>query len=359
MEFPYNAKILHKFSILFQSSRPTLVLTWIPNTTLKKNPHSIEGSPNLSRSNTPKVSPRRNPRQEFAKSDESVTLTPSPSPSTQDSSFSCGPQRKKFSQDTTSICSEVSVESHDENVSAGSSLLGDEQSKESNSKLSSSCKSQTDSGLGGEDVPTICHVQNNEKVQLNVKPTRVGIHVNNLNGVDKGPRIDLKNLGTSKDTGVSSDDLTYEEQLVAMLNRNKLHAKVKDKDSGKPISIQIDGDKLVVVTEQTSGDGRNLVSSNGIGAESSAGAGNNIIDRNINHNESKFETSSSQSTDIDTQSLSSDSNNQSPCDAGLSMGGSTPVHPQLTEDGVNCSDGLPGPKSRVCCLITRVLWSPN
>ncbi|RUS89710.1 hypothetical protein EGW08_002528 [Elysia chlorotica] len=139
-----------------QSSRPTLVLTWIPNTTLKKNPHSIEGSPNLSRSNTPKVSPRRIPRQEFAKSDESVTLTPSPSPSTQDSSFSCGLQRKKFSQDTTSICSQVSVESHEESVSVSSSLAGEEQSKDtnSNSKLSSSCKSQTDSGLGGDDNST-------------------------------------------------------------------------------------------------------------------------------------------------------------------------------------------------------------
>ena len=230
----YN-KLLIDSKLYFQSSRPTLVLTWIPNTTLKKNPHSIEGSPNLSRSNTPKISPRRNPRQEFAKSDESVTLTPSPSPSTQDSSFSSGLQRKKFSQDTTSICSQVSVESHEEIVSACSSLAGEEQSKESNSKLSSSCKSQTDSGLGGEDVTILNQVQNNEKVQLNLKPTRVGIHVNNLNGMDKGSRIDQKNLGTSKDThtGIGSDDLTYEEQLVAMLNRNKLHAKVKDKDSGE------------------------------------------------------------------------------------------------------------------------------
>ncbi|GFR62210.1 TBC1 domain family member 16, partial [Elysia marginata] len=221
-----------------QSSRPTLLLTWIPNTTLKKNPHSIEGSPNLSRSNTPKVSPRRIPRQEFAKSDESVTLTPSPSPSTQDSSFSCNLQRKKFSQDTTSICSQLSEESRDESASAGSSsFLGDEQSKENSSNFSSSCKSQADSGLGGEDISSSFNqVQNNEKaVQHNVKPTRVGVHVNNLNGVDKGPRTDHKNLGC---TGISSDDLTYEEQLVAMLNRNKLHAKVKDKDAGEMREIK-------------------------------------------------------------------------------------------------------------------------
>ncbi|GFO16024.1 TBC1 domain family member 16, partial [Plakobranchus ocellatus] len=326
------------------SSRPTLVLTWIPNTTLKKNPHSIEGSPNISRSNTPKVSPRRIPRQEFAKSDESVTLTPSPSPSTQDSAYCCGPRLKKLSQDTTSICSEASVESHDGCASAGSSFVGEDQSKESCGKLSSSNKSQTDSGVGSEEVPSVNQIQNNEKVQLNVKPTRVGIHVNNLNGVDKGPRVDHKNLENCKDTGISSDDITYEEQLVAMLNRNKLHAKVKDKDSGKPISIEIDGDKLVVVTEQMALSSDQNISNGSREGNSSSKQSNNITEHNINHNESKFETSSSQSTDIDTPSLSSDSNNQSPCDAWTTLEGSAPSQPRLTEDGVNCSDGLPGAK---------------
>ncbi|ELU09246.1 hypothetical protein CAPTEDRAFT_175014 [Capitella teleta] len=40
----------------------TLILTWIPNSTLKKNPRSIENSPGRA-----KISPRRSPRQEFAK----------------------------------------------------------------------------------------------------------------------------------------------------------------------------------------------------------------------------------------------------------------------------------------------------
>ncbi|GFR74313.1 TBC1 domain family member 16 [Elysia marginata] len=105
-------------------------------------------------------------------------------------------------------------------------------------------------------------------------------------------------------------------------------------------NIEIDGDKLVVVTEQAVHGGGNNIRSNGGAAQVVEGASNNIIDHNINLNESKFETSSSQSTDVDTPSLSSDSNNQSPCDAGLTSAQSL----QVTEGGINCSDGLPGPK---------------
>lgn len=220
-----------------QSCRPTLVLTWIPNTTLKKNPQSIESSPIKSHSSTPKVSPRRNPKQEFAKSDESVTLTPSPSPSTQDSY----PDRrlKKLSNDTTSICSEISVESKEDSASIDESNVGEDMSRESGSRLSSSCKSQTDSGIGTEEVHLVSHeLQNNEKsVQSGVKPSRVGVHVNNLNSWERGPRSDHKNMQVCKDPNQSTDELTSEEQLVAMLNRNKLHAKMKDKISSSEFTV--------------------------------------------------------------------------------------------------------------------------
>ena len=45
----------------FQVLGSTLILTWIPNTALKKNPRSIENSPMHAR-----PSPRRSPRQEYA-----------------------------------------------------------------------------------------------------------------------------------------------------------------------------------------------------------------------------------------------------------------------------------------------------
>lgn len=221
--------------IFLQSCRPTLILTWIPNATLKKNPHSIESSPIKSRSSTPKISPRRNPKQEFAKSDESATLTPSPSPSTYDSY----PDRrlKKLSNDTTSICSEISVESKEDSPSIDESYIGEETSRTSGGKLSSSYKSQSDSGIGTEEgqhissISNVYQLQNNEKsLHLGIKPSRVGVHVNDLNSWDKSSRSDHKNVGVSKDPNHSTDELTSEEQLVAMLNRNKLHAKIKDKE---------------------------------------------------------------------------------------------------------------------------------
>ncbi|CAL1527055.1 unnamed protein product [Lymnaea stagnalis] len=311
-----------------QSCRPTLILTWIPNTTLKKNPHSIESSPIKSGSCTPKVSPRRNPKQDFAKSDESMTLTPSPSPSAPDS---YSDQRcKKLSTDTPSICSEASTCSRDDSPSLDSSNIGED----SGSRLSCSYKSQTDSGIGSEETNPhsavfSCHnqVQNNEKsLQLGMKPSKVGLHVNDLNSLVKVSKSDQKNLAASNDLNPNCDELTSEEQLVAMLNRNKLHAKVKDSSDSnvKPVSIEIQGDKLVVVTEQQE--------------DPSTPNPNSITEKNINHNESKFETSSSQSTDMDTQSLSSDSNNHSPSNAGLQSD-------LVIEDGLRGCNSLTEPSA--------------
>lgn len=90
----------------------------------------------------------------------------------------------------------------------------------------------------------------------------------------------------------------------------------------KAVSIQLQGDKLVVVTEEEEERCKN------------------ITENNINRNESKFDTSSS--TDIDTQSLSSDSN--SPSNLGLGTA-------HMVLDGINSSDGLPIPPTG----ISRVL----
>jgi hypothetical protein len=53
----------------------------------------------------------------------------------------------------------------------------------------------------------------------------------------------------------TSDSLTAEEQLAAMLNRNKLRAKVKENSgSHKSVSIEMEGDNLVIVTEELDKD---------------------------------------------------------------------------------------------------------
>lgn len=228
---------LFTFLLLLQLSKPTLILTWIPNTTLKKNPHSIDSSPIKSHSSTPKISPRRNPKQEFAKSDDSVTLTPSPSPSSiQDSIPPEDLHHKKLSNASTSMCSES--EASFTSASVDDSNLSEEFCKDAE-RRSSNCKSQADSGLGSDDLQPLQplkmiehQLQNNEKNLLSGgKPVKVGLRVNDLN-CSKATRSDLKNHIGLNEIGPKSDDFTSEEQLAAMLNRNKLHLKTKSRADG-------------------------------------------------------------------------------------------------------------------------------
>lgn len=292
-------------SILLQKNGPTLILTWIPNSSLKKNPKSIE-SPNRSYATTP--SPKRTPRQEYAR--KKVT-TPSPSSSPRGSCVSMGSDayeqyymdkgpvksKKKQSIDNSSMNSEISMGSREDCLDSWS------HAEEINRKLSTSNKSQTDSGIDTEDV-----VQNNEK-NIPKKCQTVGRNVNDLH-VDKESNSECKTDNrNSTEEDISSSDttdgLTAEEQLAAMLKRNKLHAKARERlESNKSVSIEMDGDNLVVVTEEIDGP------------QSSVNMDKYITDKNINKNESKFDTSSSsQSTDAEGISLSSDSTHPSPSGA--------------------------------------------
>lgn len=291
---------------------PTLVLTWIPNSSLKKNPRSIQNSPNTSVATTPTPSPRRTPRQEFSKLNQPVT-TPSPTTSLRESSdgyehyyMDRGTVRgkKKHSIDNASVNSEVSYGSRDDSQSVDSWTNPEEASR----KLS--CSNKSDSGIGTEEI-----VQNNEK-NLVFGPQKlgkipVGVNVNDLHH-EKDNNSEVKNTNqqeneeeiSSPDT---SDGLTPEEQLAALLNRNKLHAKARERlDSNKSVSIEMDGDNLVITTEEIEK------------TVDTASKDRFLEDRNINKNESKFDTSSSsnsQSTDADGISFSSDSTQPSPSNA--------------------------------------------
>ncbi|XP_071106682.1 TBC1 domain family member 16-like isoform X2 [Haliotis cracherodii] len=297
---------------------PTLILTWIPNATLKKNPRSIENSPNKSKGNTPRASPRRTPKQEFAKLDHGSQLTPSPSESQCDSGILGGsdiferlerslPRRKKHSTDNTSLSSEISVGSRDDSVE---SWNPSEEFTRDGHRLSTSNKSQTDSGIGPEEIMTSQgYVQNNEKsLPIGTKPNKVGINVNDLHTEKGKSNMEQRNLmnTTVKEEELSSPDsdgLTSEEQLAAMLKRNKLHTKARERtDSNKSVSIEMDGDKLVVVTEE-------------VGDDAFVDKNTDLSERNLNKNESKFDMSSSPSTDVDSASLSSDSTHPSPSGA--------------------------------------------
>ena len=306
-----------------QGARPTLILTWIPNATLQKNPKSIENSPSRSQGTTPKASPRRTPRQEFSKTDFPYSPGSKASWDKQRSAV----QRKKRSQDEWSLSSDVSCESREETVSPVSSTPGDD-SWRSERKLSSSCKSQTDSGIGSEEPVVLTGMSltsqglrkfsdaalpvlqenssssggdssNGDGQQNNTKPmtatqrqVRVGINVNDLNANGDGSHTD------------NCDVLTAEEQLAAMLSRPKLHAKrrsggsVGEGGAGEEgaLSIHMAGDNLVVVSDGQAGT---------VPPDAPS-----ITDRNLNTNDSKFDTStasSSQSTDNDSPGLGVDS----------------------------------------------------
>lgn len=207
--------------------------------------------------------------------------------------------KKKQSIDNSSMNSELSLGSREDCLDSWSQV------EEINRKLSTSNKSQTDSGIDTEDV-----VQNNEK-NIPKKCSTVGRNVNDLH-VDKESNAECKTdnrRGAEEDISSSdtTDSLTAEEQLAAMLKRNKLHSKARERlESNKSVSIEMDGDNLVVVTEE-------------IDKPQAVNMDKYITEKNLNKNESKFDTSSSsQSTDAEGVSLSSDSTHPSPSGAHYS-----------------------------------------
>ncbi|KAL8618789.1 hypothetical protein ACOMHN_000217 [Nucella lapillus] len=290
-----------------EGSRPTLILTWIPNLTLQKNPHSIENSPNKSHGTTPKASPRRTPRQEFSKTDAPPSPDPKPPAWPKPGARA---ERKKESQDAWSLSSDMSCESREDPTSPTSSTPGDD-SWRGERKLSSSAKSQTDSGIGSEEPPVVLtgmslnsqmrklsdtvlpalpesrgewggsgegQRNNTKQVAAAQKPVRVGINVNDLNaGHDNDPHAD------------NCDVLTAEEQLAAMLNRPKLQAKRRSRG----LVVMSQGQAAVVAAP--------------------CEAPGSIPDKNINTNDSKFDTSTaSSSTDNDSPGLGGPAPSQYP-----------------------------------------------
>lgn len=331
MDSEHHPGYLNIRSQMEKTKVPTLILTWIPNSSLKKNPRSIQNSPSKTEEMPAKPSPRRQPRQEFTK-----VSTPSPISSPRGSTVSAGSDvydyymdrapvrsKKKRSLDNSSVNSEVSVGSRDEFASGESWSQCDESGR----KLSMSNKSQTDSGLGPDEI-----IQNNEKnfkAEIN-KFNKIGVNVNNLQ-TSKGSNCCVtksKGMDEELSSPDTSDSLTAEEQLAAMLNRNKLRAKVKENSgSHKSVSIEMEGDNLVIVTEELDKDA--IDDQQRFNEE-----------RNINRNESKFETTSSssmsQSTDGEGISLSSDSTHPSPSGAHYNQMISElkdSIHKNVTENG--------------------------
>ncbi|GAB1597558.1 TBC1 domain family member 16-like isoform X1 [Argonauta hians] len=267
---------------------PTLILTWIPNTTLKRNPRSIENSPNRSAICSPKSSPRRTPKQDYARSDN--LTTPSPSVSPRNSLASIGSeqslwieQRQRSRRDDSSFCSEISIGSREE--------ISDYDSYRE--KFGPSNKSQTDSGLGTDwDHASGQSAPNNEKVSSNIRirSYKVGINVNDLTKENKNiDSADSYSKSSKYDSSSESEGITPEEQLAAMLKKNKVYRKSREcLGSNHSLSIEMEGDNLVVVKEDSK------------------------LNLNIPESNKKSDIESSPSTDFDQTSISSDSSDPSP-----------------------------------------------
>lgn len=210
---------IHILSLL-QLLGHSLILTWIPNTSLKKNPRSLQNSPLH-----PVASPRKSPRQEFAK----TSWSPAQSP------LANGNQHHRG-------------DSGQETSPSGSSS-GDAP------KLSTSLKSQTDSGIGNEDIVDSKH----EDVVNNGE--------NNGKSITREPlsHCSIDSPSSESEIGAPSS----EQQLQCLLQHKKVtdlkeaavaapetrqgadeERKPRTSSNRSVTSIEMEGDNLVVVTEE-------------------------------------------------------------------------------------------------------------
>ena len=241
--------------MFFQTLGPTLVLTWIPNSTLRKNTKSIENSPNRSHGTTPKSSPRRTPRQEFAKTDNYLSspttcmtdlspLDSCPSIGSEGDRPNPSVRRKKHSIDSATSDISMRTDSYgitpdEENVVRSQGCL------DMNSKAKNSVGASSEAGD---------NIQNNERCISNLnKEKRVGQHVNELY-VDKVSKINsqLDNL-----TKLALADEEVENRTAEKTHKSRHRNRTVSKQStssNKSVSIEMDGDNLCITTEELDDD---------------------------------------------------------------------------------------------------------
>ncbi|KAH3860764.1 hypothetical protein DPMN_023684 [Dreissena polymorpha] len=224
---------------MIQALGPTLILTWIPNSNLKKNTKSIENSPNRSNRSTPKHSPRRKtPKQEFAKSDNNVatptTCTTDLSPL--DSCVSIGDDKGDKSEEG-SIRKKHSIDS----VNSEDSLTSKEKgvlnapSENKGRKLGIE-NEQFDSGTAsiGRNINS-----DNFSHQDGQAMSENDIHANKVCKIN----TQLNNL-TKLALADEEIDMTKQNHHCRPRTISK-----QSTSSNKSVSIEIDGDNICVTTE--------------------------------------------------------------------------------------------------------------
>ena len=238
----------------------TLILTWIPNSTLKKNPRSIENSPAQVR-----VTPRRSPRQEYAHIDRPTSATQSPTNSIVDTDITATDQQQSLSSN---------VVSPDSASERGNETVVSENECESKNNVKPSC------------TPT------------NTCRARVGVNVNPIR--DKCTNIVMQNNAeqTACEQGDRVSDGGLRSVGVGAVRQLELLRSRSDSSSKSVASVEMEGDNLVIVTEETVDDEAFVDS-----AENCAVESGNVLPEQYRETLDKLTAAASKSVGDDMQRL--------------------------------------------------------
>lgn len=198
----------------------TLILTWIPNSTLKKNPRSIENSPAQTR-----VTPRRSPRQEYGHVDYVTSATQSPTNSTVDFDINGSCDRRQSSPAVGSLGDVCPVS--DYASESGDNTLASQNDCESKNNIKPNC------------TPT------------NTCRARVGVNVNPIRDKCTNLLLNSNTEQTACEQGDTASDGSHHSVAVGAARRLAMLSSRSDSSSKSVASVEMDGDNLVIVTEET------------------------------------------------------------------------------------------------------------
>ena len=202
----------------------TLILTWIPNSTLKKNPRSIENSPAQTR-----VTPRRSPRQEYAHVDNPSSATQSPTDSAVDVDVSTSSDQHQLS---SAVGSQGDVATDVKNASDASC--------DSDAIAENSCDSINN--IRPSCTPT------------NTSRARVGVNVNALRDKCTNILTQSNTEPTASDKGDTLSDGSSHSVAVGAARQLAMLRSRSDSSNKSVASVEMEGDNLVVVTEEIVND---------------------------------------------------------------------------------------------------------
>jgi len=247
----------------------TLILTWIPNSTLKKNPRSIENSPAQTR-----VTPRRSPRQEYAHTASLTSDTQSPTNSTTDADISTSCDHRSLSSALDGLGAVCPVT--DNTSESGDNTLASRNDCEAQNNVKPSC------------TPT------------NTCRARVGVNVNLIR--DKCTNLQL--LGNTEQTacekGDTMSDGGHHSVAVGAARQLAMLSSRSDSSSKSVASVEMDGDNLVIVTEETVADDAFMDSTENCTDES---AGGSLLTEQYRETLDKLTAAASKSVGDDMQRL--------------------------------------------------------